>query len=146
MALSINPITHVISVPQADLAFVSGTLYNHDTNAFRLELKSWEDSAEGIVQPKTHTHNTQVTLGGLTLTRVIEILPPYTITYQNLSYAVNLIGSNNNIADRLNLNLVSVRSNNSAGMVTVTSGSGLNAAQDAQLMKTLTVSKFLGLK
>ncbi|MBI2046232.1 MAG: hypothetical protein HYT28_02335 [Parcubacteria group bacterium] len=146
MALSINPITHVISIPQADLTLVSGTLYEHDTNAFRLELKSWEDSADGMVQPKTHIHNTQVTLGGLTLARVIEIIAPYTITYEDGQYAVNLIGSNNNIADKLNLNQVSVRSNNSAGMVTITSGSGLSQEEHDQLMKALTVAKFLGLK
>ena len=146
MALSIDPITHVITVPQADLTLVSGSLYEHDTNAFRLELKSWEDSAEGMVQPKTHDHNAEVALGGLTLARVIEIIPPYTITYQDGQYAVNLVGSNNNIADRLNINQVSVRSNNTAGMVTITSGSGLSAEEHDQLMKALTVAKFLGLK
>lgn len=146
MALSINPITHVISVPKADLTLVSGSVYEHNTDTFRLELKSWEDSLEGIVQPKTHNHSTVVTLGGLTFARVIEIIPPYTITYENGQYAVNLVGSNNNIGDRLNLNQVSVRSNNSAGLITVTSGSGLTAEQHAQLMKTLTVAKFLGLK
>jgi hypothetical protein len=146
MALSINPLTHVISIPKADLTLVSGSLYEHDTDAFRLELKSWEDSTEGMVQPKTHNHSTEVTLGGLTLARVIEIIPPYTITYEDGQYAVNLVGSNNNIGDRLNLNQVSVRSNNSAGMVTVNTGSGLTAEEHDQLMKVLTVSKFLGLK
>jgi len=39
-----------------------------------------------------------------------------------------------------------VRSNNTAGMVTITSGSGLSAEEHDQLMKALTVAKFLGLK
>ena len=145
MALSINPITHVITIPKVDLG---GTFPNHElnVNTFRLALKNWEDGTEGMVQPKTHNHNTQVTLGGLTLARVVEIIVPYTITFENDQYSVNLVGANNNIADRLNLNQVSVRSNNSAGMITVTSGSGLSAEEHAQLMKALTVAKFLGLK
>ena len=87
-----------------------------------------------------------MTLGGLTLSRVVEIIAPYTITFEDGQYAVNLVGANNNIADKTNVNQVSVRSSNSAGMVTVNSGSGLTAEQHAQLMKTLTVAKFLGLK
>ena len=121
MALSVNPITHVITVPQADLTFISGTLYNHDTNAFRLELKSWEDSAEGMVQPKTHDHNTQVTISGITYSRTIKILPPYSIQYQNGTYTVILIGSNNNISDVANgilvQNSVQVIPTNSAGLI-----------------------------
>lgn len=146
MALSIDPLTHVITIPQADLTPLGGSNYQLNVNTFRLALKDWEDNTEGIVQPKTHIHNTEVTLGGLTFARVVEILAPYTITFQNGQYSVNLVGANNNIADRLNLNYVSVRSTNSAGLITVTSGSGLSTDEHTQLMKTLTVTKFLGLK
>ena len=69
--ISVDPSTFVITVPQADLFFVSGTLYNHDTDAFRLELKSFEDSEQGIVMPKTHNHNTEVTIAGTTYARAI---------------------------------------------------------------------------
>lgn len=116
MALSINPTTHVITIPQADL---TGSFPNYtlNVNTFRLALKNWEDNEEGIGQPKTHNHNTEVVVGGLTLARVVEILAPYTITFQDGNYSVNLVGANNNIADKVNLNQVSVRSNNSAGLV-----------------------------
>ena len=50
------------------------------------------------------------------------------------------------LSDKTNVNQVSVRASNSAGLVTVNSGSSLTAAQNTQLMKTLTVAKFLGLK
>ena len=146
MAISINWATKVINIPQADLTDLGGGIYELNVNAFRLNLRDIEDDENGIPFQYTHNHNTQVTLGGLTLARVVEIIAPYTITFEDGQYAVNLVGANNNIADRTNVNQVSVRSSNSAGMIAVTSGSGLSAEEHAQLMKTLTIAKFLGLK
>jgi hypothetical protein len=120
MALSIDPLTYIISVPKADLTLVQSTpteIYELNINAFRLDLKDWEDSTEGIVQPVTHRHNTEVSLGGLTFARVVELLPPYTITFEDGQYAVNLVGANSNLGDRVNVNQVSVRSQNSAGLL-----------------------------
>lgn len=139
MAFSVNPITHVITIPQADLTFISGTLYNHDTAAFRLALKSWEDSAEGIVQPKTHNHNTEITIAGVTYARAIEILAPYSIKYEDGAYTVKLINSNNNIFDVDNgilvQNQVQVIPTNSAGMVVV---GGDTAVIEAKVDKLIT--------
>ena len=146
MAITINWATKVINIPQDYLTDLGGGVYELDVNTFRLDLRDIEDNEDGIPFQYTHTHNTEVTLGGLTLSRVVEIIAPYTITFEDGQYAVNLVGANNNIADKTNVNQVSVRSSNSAGMVTVNSGSGLTAEQHAQLMKTLTVAKFLGLK
>jgi hypothetical protein len=53
----------------------------------------------------------------VTLARVVEIINDYTITFENGTYAVNLAGANSNIGDVVNLNSVSVRSANSAGLV-----------------------------
>ena len=146
MAISINWATKVINIPQDYLTDLGGGIFELNVNTFRLDLRDIEDNEDGIPFQYTHTHNTEVTLGGLTLSRVVEIIAPYTITFEDGQYAVNLVGANNNIADRTNVNQVSVRSNNSAGMVTVNSGGGLTAEQHAQLMKTLTVAKFLVLK
>ena len=146
MAISINWATKIINIPQNYLTDFGGGIFELNVNTFRLDLRDIEDNEDGIPFQYTHTHNTEVTLGGLTLSRVVEIIAPYTITFEDGQYAVNLVGANNNIADRTNVNQVSVRSSNSAGMVTVNSGSGLTAEQHAQLMKTLTVAKFLGLK
>lgn len=124
--LSVDPITFVITVPQTDLSLVSGTLYNHDTDAFRLELKSFEDSVQGIVMPKTHNHNTEVTIAGTTYARAIEMLAPYSVEYENGSYSVVLQGSNNNIFDIasgiLVQNTVQVIPTNAAGLIRDTSG------------------------
>ena len=145
MATTINWETKVISVLRDDMPLIQSTpteIRGLDVDDFRMELKDIEDNVEGVPFPDTHNHNTEVTLGGLTLARVVEILDPYTITFEDGQYAVNLSGANNNIADKTNVNQVSVRSNNSAGLIS----SGLTLEQHEQLMKTLTVAKFLGLK
>jgi len=149
MAITIDWNTKIINVPKADLTLIQSTpteIREMNVNTFRLWLKDIEDNVEGLPFTDTHRHNTQVVLGGLTLARVVEILSPYTITFENGLYAVNLVGANNNIADKMNVNNVSLRTTNSAGLISTTVGSGLSAAEHDQLMKALTVGKFLGLK
>lgn len=119
MAITINWSTKVINVPQADLTSLGGGEYELDVDWFRLQLKNLEDSEEGMNFPDTHRHNTQVTLGTLVLARVVEIINGYTVTFEDGQYAVNLVGANNNISDVTNVNQVSVRSSNSAGMIVV---------------------------
>lgn len=115
--------TGVITVYKTDIfmSFVGGTVYNMDTDGFRLALKDAEDNEDGIIFPKTHSHNTSVSLGGIQYARVIEILSPYTITFDDTggAWVCNLNGSNNNILDVTNLTSVQVRSNNSAGLINV---------------------------
>lgn len=120
MAITINHATKVISIPQADLTNLGGGIYELDVNTFRLTLKGLEDDADGMVLLDTHKHNPPVTVGGVTLARVVEIINGYTITFQDLQYAVNLVNANNNISDVTNVNQVSVRSANSAGLVAAT--------------------------
>jgi hypothetical protein len=124
MALSIDPLTFVITVPKTDMTLVQSTpseIRELDLNWFRLALKAYEAAEYGIYLLKTHNHNTEVTLGSLTFARVIEILPPYTVTFEDDQYAVNLVNANSNVSDRTNVNQVSVRSSNSAGLVAATS-------------------------
>lgn len=124
--MNINWGTKVIYVYKADsfMTSLGGGIYEMDTDAFRLELKDLEDSEEGMPFPDTHRHNTEVTLSGVTYARFLEIINGYTITFENDQYAVNLAGSNNNIADVMNVNQVSLRSFNSAGLVVVGGGTG----------------------
>ena len=117
MAISIDWGTRVITIPQADITFIGGSLYEMNTDWFRLQLKNLEDSPEGMVNPDTHSHNSTVLLGGIEYARIIEIINGYTITFEDGQYAVNLVGSNNNIADVANINQVSIRPSNSAGLI-----------------------------
>lgn len=113
--------TKIIHVPVTVLELIQETptkVYQLDLNALRLRLKELEQSVLGMAFPITHNNNSELSVGGVTLARAIEILEPYTITFEDGQYAVNLIGANSNVGDRVNVNQVSVRSANSAGLVT----------------------------
>lgn len=119
MAISIDWGTKVISIPKADLLLIQSSpteIRQLDIDSFRLELKDLEDSEDGMPFETTHNHNPPVTVGGVTLARVVEIINGYTITFEDGQYAVNLVGANSNIGDVTNVNQVSVRSANSAGL------------------------------
>lgn len=118
MAITIDWGTKVINVPQADLTLISGTLYELDLDIFRLALKDLEDSEDGMPFDDTHIHSTEVVLGTTTYARVIEVVNGYTVTFEDGMYGVDLTGANSNVADVLNRNQVSVRSNNAAGLTT----------------------------
>lgn len=119
MAITIDWGTKVISVPKADLTLIQSTpteIRQLNLDTFRLTLKDLEDDPEGMPFDRTHNHNTSVTVGGVTLARVIEIINGYTVTFEDGQYAVNLVGANSNVGDVVNVNQVSVRSANSAGL------------------------------
>jgi len=120
MAISIDWGTRIITVPKADTALVQSVpseIRSLDLNTFRLALKQLEESEAGINSPTTHNHNTTLSVGGVTLARVIEIINGYTITFEDGQWAVNLVGANSNVGDNVNVNQVSVRSANSAGLI-----------------------------
>lgn len=128
MTISIDWGTRIITIEKADMALIQMVPFEIrelSLNDFRMSLKALESSTEGIPHLDTHRHNTQVSLGGLTLARTIEIINGFTITFENGNYAVNAVGANSNLADVLNLNNVSLRSFNSAGLQTVVQGSGV---------------------
>ncbi len=119
MAISVDWGQKIINVPKADTTLVQSTpteIRQLDLDTFRLALKDLEDDAEGMPYLDTHRHNTTVTVGGVTLARVIEIINGYTVTFEDGQYAVNLAGANSNVADVTNVNQVSIRSANSAGL------------------------------
>jgi hypothetical protein len=130
MAISIDWSTKVITIPQADLTLVAGSVYSLDVESFREDLLALEASEAGMTYPKTHAHNTTVTLGGVTLARTVEIINGYTVTFEAGSYAVNLLNANNNIADVATVNGVSIRSRNSAGLQVVTEGGSVPTANE----------------
>jgi hypothetical protein len=119
MAISIDWPTKVITVPKADTQLVSAgppEIRALDLDQFRKDLNALQADVEGMPELTTHEHTAPVTVGGVTLARVVEIINGYTITFENGAYAVNLNGANSNIGDVVNLNSVSVRSSNSAGL------------------------------
>lgn len=125
MALSLDPATKVISVPQADLTFVSGTLYTLDSNQFRKDVMGLLASENYIWMDDAFSHNTEVTVAGITYARTLEFINGYSITFEDTgaAYTVRIEGSNNNIFDVENgilnpTDKVTVISTNSAGLIT----------------------------
>lgn len=135
MAISIDWPSKIIHVPKADMTLiqVSPEIRELDLYQLHLTLRDLEDDPIGIVFPRTHRHNAAVSLGGITYAATIEIINGYTITFEDDQYAVNLVGANSNVGDVVNVNQVSVRSANAAGLVIVNSGSGLSAKEKQQL-------------
>lgn len=127
MTISIDWQSRVITVPKEDLTVVQTVpteIRQLDLNAFRLALKDLEDNPQGITFPDTHSHNPPVAVGGVELARVVEIINGYTVTFEDDQYAVNLTGANSNVGDVVNVNQVSVRSANSAGLVEIFTNEG----------------------
>lgn len=150
MTISINWATKVITVPQADLTFISGSTYELDVEDFRLWLKDIEDSETGMAFLDTHRRNAPVTLAGATYAQTFEIINGYTVLFQDVGtpYTVRCVGANHNIGDVKVVNQVSLIIGNSAGLIEVdTGGGGGSSADDVwNHGKALTVGKFLGLK
>lgn len=148
MPITIDWGTKVIHIPQSYLTPVSGSLYELDVDQLRRDLKDLEDSEEGMPFPDTHRHNTEVTLGGVTYARTVEIINGYTVTFEDVGtpYRVRCVGANHNLSDVMNLNNVSLIVGNAAGLIVKSVGSGLSTEEHDRLFATLSLSQFLGLK
>lgn len=174
MALSLDPATRRITIPQADLTFVSGTLYSLDTNQFRKNVMDLLASEAYIWLPDAYSHNGEVSVAGTTYARTLEFINGFNIQFQDTGsqYSVRLEGSNNNIFDVENgilvpTSLVTVISGNAAGLIlnaasTLTPGDVADIADAVWdevsaghttsgtfgflMSKFLTVGKWLGLR
>jgi hypothetical protein len=121
MAVSVNWITGVITIPRADMPIiqVSPEVRELDTAVFFDDLKDLEASVEGMPWPDTQRHNLPYTISGITYAESLEIIPPYSVTFEDGTYAVSLKGTNNNLIDVANTNQVRILANNSAGLIDV---------------------------
>lgn len=119
MAISVDFSNRIINIPRNDLTLIQSSpseIRELDMNSFRLILKDLEDNEEGMPFPDTHSHVAPITVGGVTLARVVQIQNGYSVTFEDGQYAVNLKGANTNLQDVTNVNQVSVRPSNSAGL------------------------------
>lgn len=137
MAVSVNWSTKVIYVPKADLTPKGGVVYELDVNWLRLQLKNLEDSDAGMACQDTHRHNTEVQLSGVTYARFFEIINGYTVEFEDGQYVVMCTGANHNLADVKVQNQVSLVIGNAAGLITVSSGSGLSTEEHEWLQRIL---------
>lgn len=120
MAITIDWGTKTILVPRTYGTLIQSVpieVRELDIDTFRKDLNALQASEEGAWADTTHAHYPPVVVAGVALAMVISIINDYTVTFENGSYAVNITGGNSNIADVVNINNVSVRSSNSAGLV-----------------------------
>jgi hypothetical protein len=136
MAITINWLTKVITVPQADLTALGGGFFELDVELFRNQLKNLEDDEAGMPFPPTHRRNAPVVLSGVTYAQTFEIINGYTVTFESVgtAYTIKCAGANHNLADVKNINDVSLVVGNSAGLV-VGSGGGASAADIAAAVR-----------
>lgn len=122
MAISIDWANRIILVPKADLLLVQSNpteIRELDLVNFHTTLRLLEAEYMGILYTQTHNYKGPLSVGGVTLAAVVEIINNYTILFEDGQYAVNLVNANSNVGDRVNVNQVSVRSANSAGLTNV---------------------------
>ena len=147
MALSVDYATKIITIPQADLTLIAGTLYELDTNQFKLDLGALQAAQAGMWADTMYIHNGQVVVAGTTFARTIEIINGSSIEFEAGTYTVRLAGSNNNIFDVENgilvQNTVQVIAQNSAGLI-VTSGGATVAPTAQQIRDAMTITSTSG--
>ena len=134
MAITIDWATHTISVLRTDMLVVQSVpveVRQLDLDVLRVRLRELEATEAGMSFPVTHRYISPTSVGGVSLASIVEILEPYTVTFEDGQYAVNVVGGNTNIADRVNVNQVSIRTSNSAGLQEL---SALQAASFDQQM------------
>ena len=145
MAITIDYLNKIIEVPKSYLTLVSGSTYSLDIDAFRLDLKDLEDDEEGIAHLDTHEHTAPKTLAGIQYARFIEFINGYTIEFEDGQYNVDASVANSNLMDVLVDNQVSVRTNNSAGLIVTSGGGALTQEEHDQLMALPLIGKILAL-
>lgn len=122
MAITIDysdPTQFVINVPKADMTLIASSpteIRQLNINDFRQTLNDLMDDEIGIPFPTNHVHTPPLTVAAVTLARVVQILSPYVIEFEDGLYNVNIVGGNSNIADVVVKNQVGVNTANSAGL------------------------------
>ena len=119
MAISVNWVTGVISIPRADMTLLQSVpteIRQLNIMEFKDELGGLKDDVDGRPWTKPFTHNTDEEVEGVILSHVFKIIDPYTVTFEDGQYGVNLTGANSNIRSKTNRNQVSIASSNSAGL------------------------------
>lgn len=119
MAISMHWPTRVITVPKLDTVLVQLAPFELralDVDVFRLALKLLEESEEGIVHPDTHEHRSSYNIGTNVEPRAVIIINGYTVTFEDGSWAADIINGKNNVLDALNLNNVQVRTDNTGSV------------------------------
>ena len=127
----------VIVIPRNMLEWLNGSTYQVDMLLLKHHLNFLEASEEGIPHDKILYHETETMLSGVNYARKIMFINNYTVTFENGVYAVNLYGANHNLMDVLNMNSVSVRAQNSAGLQTIHTGASVLSTEERNKLMSI---------
>jgi len=121
MAITIDYNTYIINVPKLYTQFVStdpqtgAEIRSMDIVQFAKDLYDVQDNPDGAWATTAYEYTAPKDVGGVQLAPVVLILSPYIITFEDGQYAINLVNGNTNIQDKVTVNQVSIRPNNSVG-------------------------------
>ena len=122
MTVSIDYNTYVIAVSKDETQLVGINpatgleVRELNIDTFGRTLADVQDNTDDVWASTAFSYTKPANIGGVFLAAVLLILEPYTITFEDGQYAINLIGGNTNIQDVTNVNQVSIRPSNSAGL------------------------------
>jgi len=120
MALTVDYATKIFTILKADMTLLQSiptVIYELDLVALRAEMKALTDNEIGISYDDSHEWFPSQTVGGVQLAPVFVMINGYTVTFEDGQHAVNFRGANTNLQDVVNVNQVSIRPSNSAGLV-----------------------------
>lgn len=111
---------YIINIPRLDMLDVTGgsptEIRQLNVDDFRKVLADLGDDPDGMNFPTSFFHTPPLTVAGVTLARVVQILDPYVIQFEDGLYNVNIVGGNSNVSDVTIKNQVGVNTANSAGL------------------------------
>jgi hypothetical protein len=114
-----DPAAYVIQIARDSLTLIQASpveIRQFNIDDFRWVLMDLQDNDDNIWAPTTHRHTPPFTISGVTLARVLEILEPYWLEFEDGQYNVNIVGGNSNVSDRTIKNSVGLNTANSAGL------------------------------
>lgn len=119
MAIDVDWVSGLILVQRADMPIiqVSPEIRQLDVNLLHQDLRSIHGSEQGAPYPRTHNHKGETILSGIKYARIVEIIAPYTLEFEDGQYGVRAVGANHNILDVKVANQVSLLVQNSAGLI-----------------------------
>lgn len=129
MAYAVDWSTKIITIPKADTTLVTSTpneIRSLDVTTFWTAIHVIQASSVAMPFLPIMANTPPSVIAGITFARVVQLINGYTITFENGSYGVNIIGGNSNIKDNTNFNSVSVGSANSAGLIGGSTGTSTN--------------------
>lgn len=130
MTYSVDWAARIITIPKTDTVFVSSPpeVRSLDVTTLWQNLIDIQDDEAGVPHPDIVRNTPPLTVAGVTLARVLEVVNGYTITFEDGLWSVNIVGGNSNLADVVNKNQVGMNTGNSAGFV---QGAGADPADVA---------------